>query len=465
MSPAQRPAESSSSVPAATTGGRFAYVTLITRSSYLAGVVVLAHTLRRRGSRHPLIVLYTPGSLAAHAVRALELEASRTRSGSGSGSGLPLLLLRPCEPLAPPPGSAVPLIAERFEDTWTKLRAFDVDALSGRGCGGKGEDGEEGGAYDALCYLDADVAVFQNPDRLFEEALRTLPAGWIGASHACVCNRDRDPWAPAAWRPENCAHTASAAAGAAAGHGPAQPPVRPATTTTGPGEESPLGTHELLNGGMFLFRPSRAQWAAMMSFFCARGPLLRTFRFPDQDFLAHFFRGRWRALGWRLNALKTMRYWHADLWRRDDDVVCLHYVVDKPWTRRVVGSIADGGYRAGYRGRDGATHRWWWAAYEDWEEEQQRRRGGRTRRGRGRQQGDCEASDADGDGHEVLELVKRGVAPPLEEGDSSAAGWAPHGLDPGLAAIGSAVQAFANNRVQQVGPETPAATQATEVAV
>ena len=52
-------------------------------------------------------------------------------------------------------------------------------------------------------------------------------------------------------------------------------------------------------------------------------------------------------MGWQYNALKTMRYWHENLWR-DGEVRALHYIVDKPWERRIA---SDG--VAGHLGRDG----------------------------------------------------------------------------------------------------------------
>ncbi|KAI0175852.1 nucleotide-diphospho-sugar transferase [Hypoxylon sp. FL1284] len=354
--------------PPPDTQQRYAYATLITRSSYLAGVIVLADTLlRKHRAAYPLVVLYTE-NLSSSAVRALELESSQLN-----------LVLHKCEPLLPPSDVKISLIAQRFEDTWTKLRVFELFD------------------YDAVCYLDADVAAFRNADGVFAK-LSELPDGWLGANQSCVCNRDRDPWAPADWRPENCAYTHSARVAA-----PAQP--------TAPGSPD---TFRLVNGGMFLFRPSRAAWDAMMALFRSAPLLLASFKFPDQDFLAHFFAARWVALGWRFNALKTMRYWHPDLWR-DDELVCLHYVVDKPWTKRV----GDDGV-AGYRGRDGITHSWWWEAYESWE----RDRVENTRYG-----------------HEILALVRRGVAPSPNGGS-----WADVGPDPDMNAIGDGVQAFANSK-------------------
>lgn len=89
-------------------------------------------------------------------------------------------------------------------------------------------------------------------------------------------------------------------------------------------------------------------------------PELSTFLFPDQDFLASVFCGKWRPLPWKYNALKTMRQWHTNIWR-DEEVKGLHYIVDKPWEKRVA---SDG--IGGHLGRDGETHTWWWNVWHVW---------------------------------------------------------------------------------------------------
>ncbi|OTB06745.1 glycosyltransferase family 8 protein, partial [Hypoxylon sp. CI-4A] len=313
-----------------------AYATLITRASYLAGVVILADTLKKNNSKYPLVVLY-PSSLSSTTIQALELESSKSN-----------LLLRQCDLLLPRENFKANLIAERFEDTWTKLRVFELYE------------------YDAVCYLDADMAIFRNMDEVFKN-LTSLPDGWLAANHACVCNLDHDLWAPEEWRPENCAYTPLSHPGALS-H-PIQPtPERPST-------------YHLLNSGMLLFRPSRILWESIMDFFNTT-PLLPTFKFPDQDFLAHFFNRKWMALGWQYNALKTMKYWHPNIWR-DEEIICLHYIVDKPWASRVG---QDG--VAGYKGQDGVTHTWWWNACNQWEHDRTNSR----------------------DGDEVVALVRKGVA-------------------------------------------------------
>lgn len=102
-----------------------------------------------------------------------------------------------------------------------------------------------------------------------------------------------------------------------------------------------------------------------------------------------------------------MRYWHQNIWR-DNEVVCLHYIVDKPWASR----ISESG-TAGFKGKDGVTHSWWWDGYEAWADERKR----------------------NGD-DELLELVAKHVAKE-DSADNS---------DPDMKAIGSGVQAFANNK-------------------
>lgn len=348
----------------------YAYTTLITRANYLAGVIVLAQTLRKHGSHYPLIVLYTP-SLKSEAERALELEAPRLN-----------LILHKCELLLPPSHVQTWLIAERFTDTWTKLRVFEVFG------------------YDTVCYLDADMAIFnRNMDCIFERGA-DLPQDWIAANHACVCNKEHDAWAPAEWNEENCAYTPLSHPSALRDSTPVLPESRP--------------THHLLNSGMFLYHPSPALWSAMLEFFTTT-PLLPTFKFPDQDFLAEFFRLRWRSLGWQFNALKTMRYWHGNIWR-DEEVLCLHYIVDKPWAERL---RHDG--TAGYKGNDGVTHQWWWQEYEGWVRQ--------TR-------------DEAGGGSEAVDLVGRFIARPRgEQGE--------HEVDPDMKAIGAKAQAFAENKAPE----------------
>ncbi|MCJ1478682.1 hypothetical protein MMC13_007363 [Lambiella insularis] len=319
-----------------------AWATLLTRSSYLPGVLTLAYTLLKHNTSYPIVVLVTP-SLPASSLRALELESAHN----------PLIRVHPISPLLPPSHHKTTLIAARFEDTWTKLRVFELTS------------------YDAVIFLDADIAIFRNMDAAFDTPLPS--PSWLAATHICACNLDHDAWAPPDWTASSCAYT------------PLRHPSALSAPTPVPhsSDRQAKPTHAMLNGGMFLFHPSAALWDSLLAAFTA-SPHLSAYQFPDQDFLAAFFRDRWRPLPWRYNALKTMRYWHETIWR-DGEVCALHYIVDKPWARRIA---RDG--VAGHLGRDGVTHGWWWEIWEGWRQE---RRGG----------------------EELLAIVAEVVAPPLDE--------------------------------------------------
>ncbi|KAL8698576.1 MAG: hypothetical protein Q9201_006493 [Fulgogasparrea decipioides] len=319
-----------------------AWVTLLTRSSYLPGVITLAYSLVLTKTAYPLIVLVTP-SVPESSLQALELEAKHNDR----------LIVHPIEPLLLPEGQRSASVASRFEDTWTKLRAFELTS------------------YDTLVFLDADLTVYKNMDEVFDIQLPS--DDWIAANHACVCNLDHDPWAPSTWTKNNCAYT---------------PLSHPSSLTTGTPispSASPPDTHTLLNSGFFLYRPSPSLWSRMLHHF-QTSPDLSTYQFPDQDFLIHFFKSRWMPLSWKYNALKTMENWHPNIWR-DEEVRGLHYIVDKPWARRVA---SDG--IGGHLGRDGKTHGWWWEVWDEWTEKRKQ----------------------DGD-EEVVRIVGGLIAEPLDE--------------------------------------------------
>lgn len=295
---------------------RRAWVTLLTRSSYLPGVITLAYSLSAHRTVYPLVVLITP-SLPASSVRALELESTHN----------PLLVVHPIEPLLLPNDQKATLIATRFEDTWTKLRAFELTS------------------YETCVFLDADLTVYKNMDDVFD--IQLPGEDWIAANHACVCNLDHDSWAPENWNKENCAYTSL------------QHPAALQKGSPIPPSAAPPDTYALLNGGLFLYHPSESLWHDMHHHFLT-SPELSTYQFPDQDFLASFFHQKWHPLPWKYNALKTMKQWHTNIWR-DNEVHGLHYIVDKPWENRVA---SDG--IGGHLGRDGETHAWWWDVWGSW---------------------------------------------------------------------------------------------------
>lgn len=84
-----------------------AYVTLLTKDSYLPGALTLNYSLKSVQSQYPLVVLVT-STLPQHTKAAL------------NRCGIPF---REIQPLQPEDRQYVPAeYDERFADTWTKLR-------------------------------------------------------------------------------------------------------------------------------------------------------------------------------------------------------------------------------------------------------------------------------------------------------------------------------------------------------
>jgi inositol 3-alpha-galactosyltransferase len=99
-----------------TSSGKNAYVTLLTRPSYLAGAVLLAYTLNKHSPDTPLIITYTPETLPETSIQAFRDEAKHSN-----------IILHPVEHLRlPDDGTEHGMVAERFIDTWSKLRVFDL---------------------------------------------------------------------------------------------------------------------------------------------------------------------------------------------------------------------------------------------------------------------------------------------------------------------------------------------------
>jgi lipopolysaccharide biosynthesis glycosyltransferase len=182
------------------------------------------------------------------------------------------------------------------------------------------------------------MIVMRNMDELME---LDLASDWIAAAHACACNPRKLAHYPEDWIPANCAYT----------------PLRHPTGHSQPMSIEPSSPrpYALLNSGLVILTPS-ATLAQSIVDFLRTSPLVPTFSFPDQDFLAAFFRGKWKPLPWVYNALKPGRVIHSELWR-DEEVRCLHYILpDKPWKARVrKGDVVDNLKEMDV---------WWWERFD-----------------------------------------------------------------------------------------------------
>ncbi|KAK7463696.1 hypothetical protein VKT23_005635 [Stygiomarasmius scandens] len=282
-----------------------AYTTLLTRTSYLPGLLVLWHGLKRVDSQYPLVVMVTPD--LPQDARDILLRYN-----------IPMFEINTLLPAEDRHNVAEHDV--RFKDTWTKLRAFElVD-------------------FERVVLLDSDMIVMKNMDELMDLPLK---ADEIAAAHVCACNPMKIPHYPADWVPENCAHTAV--------EGPLANP--PSWTPGGP---RPYGQ---LNSGTVVLNPSAELSTAIVHYLDTQP--LEDFAFPDQDLLSEFFRGKWKALPWYYNALKTLRVIHPQEWS-DEEVRCLHFILrDKPWIARTPATL----------GPFDEVNSWWWQHFDELEEE------------------------------------------------------------------------------------------------
>lgn len=145
------------------------WTTLITNNAYLSGLLTLEYSLRKVGSKYPLVVLYTD-SFPADGHAALDARGIKKQR-------VPYLL-----PSVPKDFTNDP----RFYDCWSKLTPFSLTE------------------YERVVQLDSDMVVFQNMDELMDLELDSPAMGGNGnrvfaASHACVCNPLKKPHYPKNW--------------------------------------------------------------------------------------------------------------------------------------------------------------------------------------------------------------------------------------------------------------------------
>lgn len=277
------------------------WTTLITNTQYLSGLLTLEYSLRKHNSKYPLVALFTE-SFPAEGHEALKRRGIAAKE-------IPYLL-----PSVPKEYANDP----RFYDCWSKLAPYSLTE------------------YDRVVQLDSDMLLLQNMDELMELELDPPEMNGEGsrvyaASHACACNPFKKPHYPEHWVPENCAFTSQ--------HGtPDQAQTEGAPPTAGIG---------CPNGGLQVVNPSKGTYDKILDTL-KNGDLTGSYDFADQSLLGERFYGRWVALPYIYNALKTLRMKgvHDAIWR-DDRVKNIHYILSpKPWDETLETATNE-------------THKWW----------------------------------------------------------------------------------------------------------
>ncbi|CAH0052659.1 unnamed protein product [Clonostachys solani] len=282
------------------------WTTLITNLAYLPGLLTLDHSLRKVNSKYPLVALTTDQfpeqGRAALAARGIPSQR------------VPYLLPTKSRDYSNDP---------RFYDCWTKLTPFSLTE------------------YSRVVQLDSDMLVLRNMDELMDLPLdppdlapSRTGSRVFAAGHACVCNPLGKKHYPADWVPQHCAFTSQ--------H---QSPDEAQTVGADPAV-GPLG---FMNGGLQVVNPSEVLYAQILAHMEAGAVDMD---FADQSLLSELYRGRWVALPYTYNALKTLRWKgvHDAIWR-DDEVKNIHYILSpKPWDE-----VDENGEWTGAE----ESHRWW----------------------------------------------------------------------------------------------------------
>lgn len=282
------------------------WTTLITNTAYLTGLLTLDYSLKKHGTKYPLIALYTD-TFPAEGHKALDER------------GIPKQHVKYLLPTVKKDYSNDP----RFYDCWSKLTPFSLVE------------------YDRVVQLDSDMLVLKNMDELMELELDAPSEAGKGnrvfaASHACVCNPLKKAHYPKDWIPENCAFTSQH-------NNPDLAQKEGAPSTGGLG---------MPNGGLQVVNPSTGVYDLILEQLSNETSM--DYDFADQSLLGDVFSGRWVALPYTYNALKTMRTKgvHHQIWR-DDEVKNIHYILSpKPWDESPDQCSNE-------------NHEWWWAVNKE----------------------------------------------------------------------------------------------------
>lgn len=253
------------------------WTTLVTNTKYLEGVLTLHFALRKVGSKYPLVVLYTDNFPP-------EGHAELDRRGIYKKHIAYLL------PTEHKDYSSDP----RFYDCWSKLQPFSLTE------------------FERVGQLDSDMVVVQNMDELMDIPLNR-ETRVFAASHACVCNPFDKSSYPKDWIPENCAYS----------H---YHEYKYEHAWQGPPCDAGLS---MCNGGLQVVEPDLENFNKILA--ALDSPVTSSYEFSDQSLLSDVFKDRWVPLSYKYNALKTLKWIHADVWN-SDEVKNIHYIINpKPW--------------------------------------------------------------------------------------------------------------------------------------
>ncbi|KAG0350893.1 hypothetical protein BGZ54_003539 [Gamsiella multidivaricata] len=382
------------------------WATYLSNHNYVLGCLVLAYSLRKVRSRYPLVVMVPLSPpLDPEDLRTLENTSNiAVKSIDISIWGHPKCVTATAQ-------EKPEYLWDYYAHTWAKMGAWGLVE------------------YRRVVLLDCDMLVRLNMDQLlndraedqkmeeeggmnerkvqlgYADATLDLPEGWVAAAHACTCNPMQNPKYPASWTPDSCAYSQYVGNPCPPSHNHPQTQVQ-VQVQEKKDHISALaiagGSHRrsYFNSGLVVLTPSSQQLNQILTAF-NNITSLNQYLFPDQDLLNEVFAGRWIALGYGYNALKTLPSAHSPIWKEDlafppfelkdkaaviEDtywssttttpntdtctdteiarpsvmpVVNIHYILEKPW------DVKDLEKARQESNRFVNLYRWWWQAHDE----------------------------------------------------------------------------------------------------
>ncbi|KAJ5566329.1 Glycosyl transferase family 8 [Penicillium sp. DV-2018c] len=267
-------------------------------------------TGKGKGTKYPFIAFYT----STFPAEGLSILAARNIKAQLVPSIRPNLSLSTAAYAQDP----------RFAETWNKLVVFSLEE------------------YERVILLDGDILIRRDMDELMEVPL----------------DGEKRVFAAA-----HLIHTTTTGP-------PKTAPTQPNTPIPQRHKKPPHPPETgvgMLNSGVLVVQPSSHFYAEIENGLrdIAR---IEKYTFPDQELLSDVFRGRWVALPYVYNALKTLRMKgvHDVIWR-DGEVRAVHYIfAKKPWHEDAREGATGSGDGSGLDGLGlDETGLWWWRA--NWE--------------------------------------------------------------------------------------------------
>nr|CAG8602891.1 12007_t:CDS:2 [Entrophospora candida] len=289
-----------------------AWVTLITKGSYIKGGICLARSLKKVNSKYPLVVMHTKN------VNEEGLSTFETEWKILIKEGC---ILRPVEKVNPTTEPSK-YIKTYYADVWTKFRVWELTE------------------FERVVFLDADMLVIGNIDVLMEKDLKDNKS--IAASHACTCNPNKIPGYPENWIPKNCAYTYG--------------PFKPESANNPPSTNH----NDYFNSGLMVLNPSIDIYNSIIEYLVNHNNI-DSLIFPDQSLLNEFFKDKWIPLPYIYNGLKFLRNIHSEIWE-DSAVKNVHYIVDKPWS---MDHEKQSKLSESERDPMFFLNNWWWLVYKE----------------------------------------------------------------------------------------------------